>query len=371
MRAVRTIFRILTGLVFIFSGIVKGVDPLGTVYRMDDYFIAFGTTWAMPFSLYLTIFLCMLEFTVGITLLFNLHIKWSAWILLPMMTFFTVLTLFDALYTIVPDCGCFGDAVKMTNLQTFLKNVVLMGFVIPIFLWRKKFKAPLPGRTQWILIIVFALGFGTMSAYAYRHLPFIDFMAWKVGNRVSQEQTEPVQFFVTYKNTKTGETKEYLAPNYPWNDSVWMSEWVFVSQRAADEDAGGEMALHIEDENGADNTANILTIPDYHFIMVSYDLARADSAALKQLDMLYVVAAEEGYSFIGLTSTLPEEVAALRERYGLQIPFYFADDVVLKTMVRSNPGLILINNGVVAAKWPWRDLPRYDDIYQKYLKGNR
>jgi uncharacterized membrane protein YphA (DoxX/SURF4 family) len=368
MKAVRTIFRILVGLVFVFSGFVKGVDPLGTVYRMDDYFIAFGITWAMPLSLVLTIFLCTLEFIIGISLLFNLYIKGTSWILLPVMTFFTILTLFDALYNLVPDCGCFGDAVTLTNLQTFIKNLVLMAFVVPIFMWRKKFKAPVPGWSQGLAILFFAAGFASMSIYAYRHLPFIDFMAWKVGNRVNQPTTAPVKFYVTYKNTRTGETKEYLAPDYPWNDSVWMSQWVFVSQRTADEEAIGVMALHIEDETGTDNTAAILGFPGFHLIAVAYDLSKADTVGLKKLEHLFQVTAEEGYSLIVITSTLPEETKSFALKHGFEMPFYYADDVVLKTMVRSNPGLLLINNGVVAGKWAWRDIPRYDDLNKNYIK---
>jgi uncharacterized membrane protein YphA (DoxX/SURF4 family) len=368
MKAARNIFRILVGLVFIFSGFVKGIDPLGTVYRMDDYFIAFGATWAMPMSLVLTIFLVTLEFVIGISLLFNLYIKGTAWILLPMMTYFTILTLFDALYNLVPDCGCFGDAVKLTNVQTFIKNLVLMGFVIPIFIWRKKYRPLLPTWSQNLVLLCFALAFGGMSVYAYRHLPFIDFMAWKAGNRVNNQSSAPVRFYVTYKNTKTGETKEYLAPNYPWNDSVWMSQWVFVSQRGADEGPENVMSLRIEDETGLDITSGILGQPYYHLIAVAYDLSKADSSGIRKMKHLYQVATEEGISFIALTSSLPEEVNAFREKYSMDMPFYFADDVVLKTMVRSNPGLILLNNGMVVEKWAWRDTPRYDDLNKKYFK---
>jgi uncharacterized membrane protein YphA (DoxX/SURF4 family) len=368
MKAVRTIFRILVGLVFVFSGFVKGVDPLGTVYRMNDYFIAFGIPWAMTFSLVLTIFLITLEFLVGISLLFNLHIKWTSWVLLPLMTYFTVLTLFDALYNLVPDCGCFGDAVKLTNVQTFIKNLVLMGFVIPIFVWRKRYKAPLSGWSQGLLILGLSACFAGMSVYAYRHLPLIDFMDWKVGSQVNHGAAAPVKFYVTYKNIRTGETKEYLAPDYPWNDSVWMSQWVFVSQRTADDGTIGVMSLLIEDETGGDNTAAFLGIPDYHFIVVAYDLAKADTVGLEKLDRLFVVAAEEGYSMIAITSTLPAETNAIREKFRLEMPFYYADDVVLKTMVRSNPGLILLNNGVVVKKWAWRDIPGWDAINRDYIK---
>ena len=144
MKLLRNILRILTGLVFVFSGFVKGVDPLGTVYRMNDYFQVFGMPWAEPFSLVLTIFLCTLEFTLGISLLFNLWIRWTAWPLLFVMIYFTILTFFDATLNMVPDCGCFGDALKMTNLQTFLKNVVLLAFILVIFMGRKKFRPVIP-----------------------------------------------------------------------------------------------------------------------------------------------------------------------------------------------------------------------------------
>src|SRR5512138_96805 len=154
MKIVRNVFRILVGIVFIFSGFVKGVDPMGTIFRMQDYFAAFGTPWANPLAPSLTIFLCTLEFVIGVALLFNLRIKWIAWVLLPVMAYFTVLTLFDALYNLVPDCGCFGDAIKLTNVQTFIKNLILMAFVIPIFAWRKKYRGLLPPSGQWILIFL-------------------------------------------------------------------------------------------------------------------------------------------------------------------------------------------------------------------------
>jgi uncharacterized membrane protein YphA (DoxX/SURF4 family) len=367
MKIVRTVFRILVGIVFVFSGFVKGVDPMGTIFRMQDYFAAFGTTWANPLAPSLTIFLCTLEFMIGVSLLFNLRIKWTAWALLPVMTYFTVLTLFDALFNLVPDCGCFGDAVKLTNLQTFLKNLVLMAFVIPIFMWRKKYRLPVPPALQWLLLLVVAAGFSWMNVYAYRHLPIIDFMEWKVGNTINRTSDKPAQFFVTYKNRKTGEAKEYLAPNYPWNDSVWMSEWVFVSQRAADETGSG-LSLRIEDPSGNDVTREVLNIPDYQFILVSWDIEKANPRAIVKLYNIYLYASEDGYSFTALTSSLREEVDKVENRLRTPIPFFTADDVVLKTMVRSNPGLILLNRGVVVAKWAYRDIPDYDSIIKKYIK---
>ena len=361
MKIVRTLFRLLVGFIFIFSGLVKGIDPMGTVYRMDDYFIAFGTTWASPFSPYLTILLCTIEFAIGISLFFNLWIKGTAWLLLPMMTFFTILTFFDAVYNLVPDCGCFGDAIKLTNVQTFIKNLILMVFVVPIFLWRKNYKPASGFGLQISILLAFFLGFGGMTVYAYRHLPIVDFMPWKVGNTVLKENKEPVRFYVTYKNRNTGETKEYLAPNYPWNDSVWMSQWVFISQRQANVSQEDLMTLRIEDEAGNDVTQIFAGIPDYHFFFISYDLTKASEETLLKANHLAYIASEEGYSFIGITSTLSHDVKIIKDKYKLEIPFYFADDVVLKSMIRSNPGLVLIHKGIVTRKWAWRDFPSFDE----------
>ena len=207
MKIFRNVSRILVGLVFIFSSFVKGIDPLGFTYRLEDYFQVFRIPWAIPFALYLTIFLCTVEFLIGVSLLLNLWIRGSAWGLLAFMIFFTCLTFFDAVYNLVPDCGCFGDAIILTNLQTFLKNILLMIFVIPLFAGRNKFKNWAPDWAQKLFLLIFSLSFMSISIYCYRHLPLIDFMPWKVGNKISQPAT-PQKFYVTYKNKVTSEEKD-------------------------------------------------------------------------------------------------------------------------------------------------------------------
>jgi len=362
MKLIRTILRIIVGLVFVFSGFVKGVDPLGTVYRMNDYFIVFGTEWAIPFSLYLTIFLCALEFVLGISLLFNLWIRKTAWPLLVVMIYFTVLTFFDAAYNIVPDCGCFGDFLKLTNVQTFLKNLVLMAMIVPIFITRKSFRGLLSIKAESMVLLFFIFAFTGMSVYSYRHLPPVDFLAWKVGNQVNKKSTEPVKFYLTFKNNKTGETKEYLSPNYPWNDSVWMAEWKFIGQRVNDPDADDAMVLRVEDENGIDVTENIIDNPDFQFILVAYDLNETNKEAFTAILPLYKKAEADGYSFVCLTSATLPEIRKFRVENGTAFSFYTADDVVLKTMVRSNPGLILLKNGKVIGKWHYHDFPDYEEF---------
>ena len=367
MKILRNFFRILVGLVFVFSGFVKGIDPLGTVYRMEDYFVAFNLTFFIPFSLFLTIFLCTLEFLLGISLLFNLWIRKTVWLLLPMMIFFTILTFFDAVYNLVPDCGCFGDALKITNLQTFLKNIALMVFVLPIFAWRNKFRSALPFWGDISLLLVTVVGFATLSIQCYRHLPIIDFMGWRVGNQINKTETRPVTFYVTYKNKKTGEEKEYVSPNYPWNDSVWLADWIFTSQRVVDPNKSQGLALRVEDQHGVDFTSSVINNPDYQFILVAWNLEKTNREGFRKILPLYKKAMLDGYSFICLTNSLPAQIKKFRMDNGTAFDFYNSDDVVLKTMVRSSPGLILIKNGVVLAKWGFRDFPSYEKVRSEYM----
>ncbi|MBN1197989.1 MAG: DoxX family protein [Bacteroidales bacterium] len=366
MKFVRNLFRILVGIVFIFSGFVKGIDPLGTVYRMEDYFLAFGMAWAIEFALPLTIFLCILEFVIGISLLFNLWIRRSAWVLLPMMTFFTILTFFDAFFNLVADCGCFGDAIKMTNMETFLKNVVLMALVVPIFLWRNRYKSRWSQTGEILGLAAVTLLFTGLSLFSLWHLPVVDFREWKVGARVNKPSELPVRFYVTYKNRYTGEKQEFLSPDYPWNDSTWLADWIFVSQRVEDPNQNA-MTLMIEDTAGNNFAQSILDIPDYHFIAVIYNLDKTNCNAIKRLQELYLASAGAGYSFIGLTSTIPEKITAFKTKRGIGFDLYNSDDVVLKSMIRSNPGLILLKDGVVIKKWHYNDFPEWEKVKEKYI----
>lgn len=367
MKIIRNLLRIIIGMVFVFSGFVKGIDPLGTVYRMDDYFAVFNLPWMSVFSLHLTIFLCVVEFTLGISLLFNLWLKKTVWVLLPVMTYFTILTFFDAVYNLVPDCGCFGDALKLTNVQTFIKNLVLMGFVVPVFIWRKQYRSIFPERGDALIILLTVVVFSSLSIYCYRHLPLIDFMGWKVGNNVKKKDNQPVIFYVTYKNKLTGEEKEYIAPNYPWNDSVWLSQWIFKSQRIVDPNGDQSLTLRVEDEYGGDFTPVVLDNVDFQFILVAYDLQKTNIEGMRKILPFFKKALANGYAFFCLTSTPYSYIRKFKIENGTAFDYYLADDVVLKTMVRSNPGLILIRNGVVIAKWGFRDFPDYSEIKAKYL----
>lgn len=362
MRILHFISRIIIGVVFMFSGFVKGIDPLGTAYRLEDYFMVWGADWMMPAAVTLSVLLSTMEFVLGFVVLFNLKPKVNAWLLLGVMTYFTGLTLYDAIANPVPDCGCFGDAIKLTNVQTFIKNLILFVPTIILFVWRRKTVDRYSNLSAYGVACVVTALFAGLCLYCIMHLPIIDFMDWKKGNKMYSDSNLPVKYYLTYKNKQTGEEKEYLSPNYPYNDSVWMSQWEFVSQRVDDPNVYLGADLQIVDLDGNDVTNDIIRNPDYHLMMVTWDLTKADEKALAKVNALAEEAENNGMSFTAITSSLPSEIDTITKHLNLQYAFHQADDVALKIMVRSNPGLILMKDGVVIDKWAYRDIPEYKEL---------
>jgi hypothetical protein len=349
---------------------VKGVDPLGTAYRIEDYFIAYGLEWAIPLSLMLSVFLCTLEFMLGISLLFNAWIRRLAWLLFPIMIFFTLLTMVDAIWEPVPDCGCFGDAIKLSNLETFYKNIVLIVFTAIIFYGRKKFNVPRAFGNGFFILASFGIGFLWFSFYNLDHLPLSDFREWKVGNDMDPENGGEPKIYLIFRNNESGEEKEYLSPDYPWQDSVWMTKWEFVDQRMDDSEVIKSHELIIESAEGEDMTSEFICNHDYQFIVVAYDLQRTDRDAFGKINTLFEEAEKHDQSLIVITSSLKEEVTEFRKsvQTDLHLDFYYGDDAVLKTIVRANPGLILFKDGVVIAKWHYNDLPAYEMVKEEFMK---
>lgn len=364
---VLTVSRILLGLLFIYSGFVKAVDPIGTNYKIIDYFIAYGTEWASPIALYLSIFLNAFEFVVGgFLLLLSVKIRTVSWLVLLMMIFFTLTTVFDAVYNPVPDCGCFGEALILTNWQTFYKNLVINVLVVIVFFNRHSFKKAFTSKGEWAIIGVAVVLVVYFQVYNYNHLPMVDFRAWKVGNKMINENPEPMKYYLTYQNKETGERKEFLSPNYPYDDSVWMSKWEFVSQRI--EDPNPKLHnLAILDDYGADVTSQFIENPDFQFLLIAYDLSKVKSKNFDKINEFYNKCDDLGISFIVLTSSTPEEVQQFKKRVNAaDFEFYFSDDTELESIVRANPGLVLLKDAVVLGKWHHNDFPDFQEFLDRY-----
>lgn len=357
--------RIVLGLTFVFSGFVKGQDPRGTAFKLEDYFIAFGWEWAMPFALILSILLCTFEFGIGTALLLNLKTRWAAWLTLLTMIFFTGLTLHDAITNPVPDCGCFGDAIKLSNWQTFYKNVVLLAFALLMLYSASLAQVEFPGRIYGFLA-GFVL-FAAFSVWSYYHVPVFDFLPYKVGTDFNPATDQPAQYFLTYKNKITGETQELLSSEIPYTDSTWMAQWEYISTRVYDPANAQRPDLHITDTAGNDVTAHYLLNPDYQFIATIYDVSHASEKALKKLAVLLRQATEEGHSVIILCPATPAEIEIVKGKYGLDYEFFSADDIQLKMMVRANPGLMLLHGGKILGKWNGFSLPPYESLKSKFF----
>jgi len=279
--------QIILGCLFLFSGFVKGVDPIGTAYRVEDYFIAYGTEWMMPAAIVLSFILNAAELVLGALLLFNVKPKLSAWLILLMMIFFTLTTLNDAINNPVPDCGCFGDALIMSNWQTYYKNLVIFVFVLIIFLNRSSIRKFYTSKAEWALgvgFIAFFIGFQFLN---YINLPMMDFRPWKEGNKMITENPLPVKYYLTYRNKISGEQKEYMSPNYPYDDPEWLANWEFVSQRTEDPNVVPGMDLAIIDFSGEDVTKSYLGNPDYNFFVVAWDLSKTNENAFVKINELY------------------------------------------------------------------------------------
>lgn len=348
------ICRILVGALFIFSGFVKGVDPLGTKFKILDYLEVYNMTWLNDFALPLACCLILAEFLVGICLFSNVLPRISTLGAVLLMLFFTTTTLFDALYDLVPDCGCFGTAIKMSNWQTFYKNLVIDSFVLALAINNKQLGNRMHLSKQFVIGCVFALLFLGFEIYNYRHLPVVDFMNWKVGKQMKQIDAPEQRIYLTFKNKITGRTVEYLSSEYPWNDSVWISEWEFVDQRV--EGGADYIGFTANDDEGDDVTEMILSTENL-LLFTSYDMSGIKDSDWDKIKTITEAADENGYYPVWVVAESPEEMDLWREKYDFLYEVYYADELEIKTLVRSNPGLMLLDDGLVKDKWSVVDFP--------------
>lgn len=368
MKSFRIIVRILVGIVFIFSGFVKAVDPLGSTYKFIDYFNAFGIGSLDFIAFPLAIILSTTELLLGVALLLGYRMKIASYVLLVFMSFFTVLTLISAITNPVTDCGCFGDALILTNWQTFWKNVFLMILTIFIFMNRSKFELRRKPWIEYLILSMVLLTVLILSAYCSRNLPVLDFRPYHTGTYIPDAMIVPegapedvYETTLVYRNKETGKEQKFTMENFPRDDD----NWEFVDSESELISRGYEPPIHdfsIYAPDGSDITGDILANSGYTLLLVSYDLDQADGRSLAEAGLYYKLSqALPELDFFALTASIREKIDTTRAKLKLEYDFYQVDEITLKTIIRSNPGLVLLHNGTIMAKWPYRQLPFIDD----------
>ena len=359
--------RFVLAATFIFSGYVKAIDPLGTLYKLKDYAAAMSLNGLLPdwVLVGVAIALAALEFALGVFMLFAVRRHVVSRITLAFMTAMTVLTLWIFVADPVKDCGCFGDALKLTNGETLLKNIVLIACAA-LVAWRPVDMARFISRSnQWIVRYYTVAYIVITSVYCLYTLPIFDFRPYHVGMNIKQgmeipEGAEQPEFESTFLLRKNGETREFTLDNYP--DSTWE----YVDTRTVQTKKGYEPPIHdfalTSCDTGEDITEQVLTKKGYTFLLVSPRLAVADDSNFGDIDQIYEYAEENGADFYCVTASANDEIERWRDLTGAEYHFCNADETTLKTMIRSNPGLMLLKDGTIIGKWSHNALPQTDDL---------
>jgi uncharacterized membrane protein YphA (DoxX/SURF4 family) len=372
--------RIAVALLFIFSGLIKANDPLGFSYKLEEYFEVFHVTFLNDLALSLSVILCALEMILGFALLIGIRINAITWGLLLLIIFFGFLTFYSAFFKVVQTCGCFGDAIPLTPWESFGKDMVLLALVLVLFFNRKQIR-PLvnpAAEMRWLVAaVVLSLGVGL---YTYNFLPVLDFLPYKIGNNIPKEMSTPPgampdEYELTYqlKNKATGATKSMSDKDYLktgiWKDTNWKIEGDPERKLIKKGFEPKIRDLGINDSQGNDYTQELLSNPFYNLWVVAYDLNKTDEAALGRLNAL-AINLTQNYNIrtVMLTSASPADAAAFSKKHHLAFEIFHADGVPLKSMVRANPGVILLKNGTVINKWHHHTMPDYDALVKKYLQ---
>ena len=310
--------RIFVGAMFIFSGFVKLVDPIGSQYKFEEYFsegvlnLEFLIPYALPFS----ILLIIVEIMLGVSLLLGYKSKITTWSLLGITTIFLFLTWYSAYYNKVTDCGCFGDAIKLTPWETFWKNVLLIGLILLLLIGVKNIKALFSKRINTTLIILSFVSFSYITIHVLNHLPIIDFRAYAVGKNITEGMEFPEDGSVPpVHDFMLEDTQNDLAPEILAMDKV--------------------------------------------LLVIVYNASKSDDKGFIDIKYIADKAISKGYNVFGVSASFEDDLILIQNNYDLPFDFLFCDETTLKTMIRANPGVMTLSKGTVTGKWNWNDI---DDI---------
>ena len=361
------LFRIVLGLTFILSGFVKAIDPLGTQYKIEDYLGGLSLGGMLPdfVTLGTSVAISAIEFTLGVLLLFAISRRVISKVTLVFMTIMTLITAWLYIANPISDCGCFGDAIHLTNGETLLKNIIMLVMTAVVVYKPRDMIRTLSNGNSTIVINYSVLFILLYAAYSLYMLPQFDFRPYHIGTNIEEGMKIPEgapqpEFETTFMMKKDGQTKEFTLENYP--DSTWE----FVDSKTIMIKEGFVPPIHdfsILSLNGDDLTEDILQQKGYTFLLIAPYLEKADDSNFGPIDQIYEYAEEYGYKFYCLTASGKQAIAHWQDMTGAEYPFYNTDAVTLKTIIRSNPGMLLLKDGTVIQKWSHNELPNDSELY--------
>lgn len=363
MRIVDQVSRFLVGGLFIFSGLIKLNDPIGTEIKMEEYFEVFAEKFSpffnalKPAALEISLILIVLEIVLGVAVLIYYRMTITTWILLVLMVFFTFLTGYSAVTNAVTDCGCFGDAIKLTPEQSFYKDLVLMVFVLHLFWHRKRLLPVLYTRESIAIVAITAVVSFALGIYAIQHLPFIDFRAYKIGNHIPQQMIPPEQPRFEYIFLKKDDGSEIRSEKYLTDTLLY--KYLNVEQVNVGKTQAKITDFAVSTPDGEDITQQMFE--GNKLLIIIYDAQKASRENATDIKAL-VDGLEGKVEAMILTSSAAPDIDAFRHENQIAAPFFFADATVLKTMIRSNPGITLWKDGTVKGMWHHNDTPTGEEV---------
>jgi uncharacterized membrane protein YphA (DoxX/SURF4 family) len=353
--------RFFVGGLFIFSGLIKLNDPIGTKIKLEEYFEVFAQDfgsffhWFVPYSLEIGMVLIVLELVIGVAVLMYYRMRLTTIVLLLLMVFFTFLTFYSAYFNKVTDCGCFGDAIKLTPWGSFTKDIVLMFPVLHLFWYRKKYQPVFYTKEGHLILAAFTTLFLFLGIYAVRHLPFIDFRAYRIGNNIPEQmqpQEQPIIEYIFEKDGKEVASQKFLptTEGYTYKNSRVLNEERTIAKITD---------YAVTDTEGNDVTAK--SFEGAKLLFIIGDITKASIANIEAIRSL-IQSLDGKVEMMILTSSTSEQFEIFRHEHQLAVPYYFTDATVLKTMIRSNPGITLWVNGTVKGMWHHNDTPQGDEV---------
>ena len=362
LKMIVNLCRIIVAVTFIFSGFVKAIDPIGTQYKLQDYLGAIGMAGILPnwTLLAVAVFLAAIEFCIGIFLLFAIQRRLISKLTVAFMGFMTMVTVWIVMADPVKDCGCFGDALHLTNTETLIKNIVLLVCSLAIMYRPLAMFRFVSKSNQWIVTnytIVFILVSSGLSLY---YLPIFDFRPYHIGVNIPRGMEIPKgaklpQFKTTFIMEKNGQRKEFTLDNYP------DASWKFIDSKTVQTSEGYIPPIHdfsiTDNKTGLDLTNSVLSHKGYTFLLIAPHLETADDSNFGDIDRLYEYAQSYDIPFYCLTASTTKAIKRWIDLTGAEYSFCITDEAVLKTIIRSNPGLLLLKDGTIINKWSHNNLP--------------